>query len=58
MIKRLFPGHEIPKERFHNICVAAICIDSALKVEKKSYPQVYLEQYKYKIKKKKTIKFY
>ena len=53
MIKRLFPGHEIPKERYHNICIAAICIDSALKVEKKSYPQL-----KTKIKKKKTIKFY
>ena len=49
MIKKLFSCSEIPKERNHYICTAAICIDSVLNVDKKSYSQVYLEQCKYKI---------
>ena len=48
---------EIPKERIHYICIAAICIDSVLRVEKKDYPQVYLEQCKYKIKRRKLVDF-
>ena len=35
MINTLFSGNEIPKERNHCICIAAICIDSVLKVDKK-----------------------
>ena len=50
MINALFSGNEIPKERNHYICIAAICIDFVLKVYKKNYPQVYLEQCKYRIK--------
>ena len=42
----LFSGDEIPKERSHYICIAAICINSVLRVDKKNYPQVYLEQCK------------
>ena len=48
MINTLFSGNEIPKKRNHYICVAAICIDSLLKVGKKSYSQVHLEQCKCK----------
>ena len=47
----LFSGHEILKERIHYVCISAICIDSVLTVDKKNYPQVYLEQCKYKIRK-------
>ena len=57
MINTLFSDNEIPKERNHYICIAAICIDSILKMEKKNYPQVYLEQYKYKIKRRKPVDF-
>ena len=46
MINTLFSGNEIPKERNHYICIAAICIDAVLKIEKKNYPQLYLEQCK------------
>ena len=53
MINTLFSGNEIPRERNHYICIAAICIDSVLKVDKKNYPQVCLEQCKYKIKRRK-----
>ena len=51
MNNTLFSGNEIPKEKNYYICIAAICIDSVLKIEKENYPQVYLEQCKYKIKK-------
>ena len=57
MINTLFSGNEIPKERNHYICIAAICVDSVLKVDKKNYLQVYLEQCKYKIKRKKPLDF-
>ena len=57
LINTLFSRNEIPKERNHYICIAAICIDSLLKVDKKNYPQVYLEQWKYKIKRRKPVDF-
>ena len=57
MINTLFSGDEIPKERNHYVCIAAICIDSVLRVDKKNYSQVYLEQCKYKIKKRKLVDF-
>ena len=49
MIKTLFDGGEIPKERIGYTCLACISIDSVLKVDKKWFPQVYLEQCKYKV---------
>ena len=57
MINTLIPDIEIPKERNHYICIAAVCIDSILKVDKKNYLQVYLEQCKYKIKERKLVDF-
>ena len=57
MINTLFSGNEVPKERNHYICIAAVCIDSVLKVDKKDYPQVYLEQCKYKIKIRTSVDF-
>ena len=50
MIKTLFDGNEIPKERIEYICIACISIDYVLKIDKKNYPQVYLDQCKYKVK--------
>ena len=50
MINTLFSGDEIPKEKNHYVCIPAVCIDSILRVDKKNYPKVYLEQCKYKIK--------
>ena len=52
MINTLFSGNEISKERTHSICTAAICIDSVLRVDK-----VYVEQCKYKIKRRKPVDF-
>ena len=57
MINTLFTRDEIPKERIHYVCISAICIDSILRVDKKNYPQVYLEQCKYKIKNRELMNF-
>ena len=56
-IKTNFLGDEIPKENVHYICIACITIDSVMGIEKKNYPQVYLEECKYKIKKIKMTEF-
>ena len=44
-------------KRNHYICIPAIDIDSVLKIEKKMYPQAYLEECKYKLKKRKLVSF-
>ena len=46
-----------PIEKNHYICIPAIDIDSVLKTDKKSYPQAYLEECKYKLKKRKLVRF-
>ena len=51
VITTLFDGNEIPKERVEYVFIPCINIDSVLKVDKIYYPQVYLEQCKYKVKK-------
>ena len=47
----------VPMEKNHYICIPAIDIDSVLKIGKKAYLQAYLEECKYKLKKK-TCKFH
>ena len=47
----------IPIERNHYICIPAIDIDSVIKIDKMVYPQAYLEQCKYKLKKIKRVNF-
>ena len=50
--------NNIPIERNHYICIPAIDIDSVLKIDNKgAYPQAYLEQCKYKLKKKKIVNY-
>ena len=51
VIKTNFLGDEIPKENMHYACIACITIDSVMKIEKKNYLKVYLEECKYKVKK-------
>ena len=53
-IKTDFLGNGLPKENMYYTCIACITIDSVLKMTKKNYPQVYLEECKYKIKKIQT----
>ena len=47
----------VPTEKDHYICIPAIDIDSVLKIDKKSYLQPYLEECKYKLKKRKLVSF-
>ena len=53
-----FTDNIIPIERNNYTCIAAIDIDSVLKIDnKRTYPQAYLEQCKYKLKKRKHVNF-
>ena len=56
-INTLFSDNKVLKEKSRYICIAAICVDSVLKIEGKNHPQVYLEQCKYKIKRRKPVDF-
>ena len=47
----------VPTEKNHYICIPAIDIDSVLKIDKKAYLQAYLEECKYKLKKRKPVSF-
>ena len=57
IVKTLFDGDEIPREKIEYICIPCISIDSVLKVDKKYFPQVYLGQCKYKVKKREIKSF-
>ena len=50
--------NNIPIEKNHYICIPAIDIDSVLKIDnKRAYPQAYLEQCKYKLRKRKIVNY-
>ena len=52
-----FTKNIIPIERNDDTCIPAIDIDSVPKIDKRAYPQAYLEQCKYKLKKRKIVNF-
>ena len=52
-----FNNNSIPMEKSHYICITVIDIDSVLKIHKRVYPQAYLEQCQYKLKKKKIVNY-
>ena len=52
-----FNDNYIPMERNHYICIPVTDIDSVLKIDKRAYPQAYLEQCKYKLKKRKIVNY-
>ena len=47
----------MPKENIHYSWIACITIDSVINFNKKSHPQVYLEECKYRIKETQIPKF-
>ena len=53
-IKTNFLGNNVPKENTYYTCIACITLDSVLKMNKKNYPQIYLEECKYKVKQVRT----
>ena len=52
-----FNNNTVPIEKNRYICIPAIDTDSVLKTDKKAYPQTYLEECKYKLKKRKIVSF-
>ena len=53
-----FTNDTIPIERNFYTCIPAIDIDSVLKIDnKRTYPQAYLEQCKYKLRKRRVVDF-
>ena len=52
-----FANNVIPEENIHYTCVTATDIDSVLKIDKKAFPQAYLEQCKYELKKRKRSRY-
>ena len=53
-----FTNDFIPFERHHYNCIPVIDIDSVLKIDNKiEYPQAYLEQWKYKLRKRRVVNF-
>ena len=52
-----FTDNVLPMEKNRYICIPAIDIDSVLKIDKKVFPQAYLEQCKYKLKEGKPVVF-
>ena len=55
MIKTIFLGNNMPKENMHYSCIACITIDSVLRIDKKNLSQVFLEECKYRVKKRKCL---
>ena len=56
-IRTNFLDNGTPKENMYYTCIACITINSVMKMNKKNYPQVYLEECKYKIKKTQMPRF-
>ena len=57
VIKTSFLGNDLPKENMHYTCIAYITIDSAMRIDKKKHPQIYLDECKYKLKKIQMSRF-
>ena len=57
VIKTNFLGNGVPKKNLHYTCIACITIDFVMKMNKKNYPQVYLEEWKYRVKKIQMSRF-
>ena len=55
--KTTFTNNAIPIEKNNYIWIPAIDIDPVLKIDKRLYPQTYLEQCKYKLKKRKIVNY-
>ena len=57
VIKTIFLDNEVPKENMHYTCIAWKTIDFVMRMYIKKHPQVYLEEYKYRIKKMQMSRF-
>ena len=57
VMKTNFLGNDTPKENMHYTCIASVTIDSVMRMDKKNHLQVYLEEWKYRIKKIQMSRF-
>ena len=57
-ISTTFPGDKVPKEGSQYICLSVVLIDSVFRAGKNYCPQVFLEECKYIVKKKKKMPKY
>ena len=48
-------GNNRPRENMHCTCITCIAVDSVMWSDKKNHPQVYLEECKYRVKKRKCL---
>ena len=55
--KTNFLSNNVPEENAYYPCIAYITLNSVLKMNKKNYPQIYLEECKYKVKQVRTPRF-
>ena len=56
VVNTVFSDDKISKESIHCTCISAININLVMKIDKKNYPQIYLEQFKYERKNKTMVK--
>ena len=47
----------MPKENMHYTYIACVTIDSVMKIDKNNYRRVYVEDFKYKVKKIQMSRF-
>ena len=57
VVETNFLGNKVSKENMHYTCIASVTIDSVMRRDKKFYPEVYLEECKYKAKKIQMSRF-
>ena len=57
VIRTNFLDNSVPKEDMHYTCIACITIDSVMRMDEKHFPQVYLEECIFKVKKIQMSKF-
>ena len=50
-MKTKFLKNDVLKKNMHYTCIACITIDFVMRIDKKNYPQVYLEECKCRVKK-------
>ena len=55
VIKTNFLGNNRPRENMHFTCITCIAVHSVMWSDKKNHPQVYLEECKYRVKKRKCL---
>ena len=56
-MKTNFLGNDMPKENLHYTCIACITIDFVMNIDKKDCRKVYLEEFKYRVKKAQVSRF-